>query len=205
MANTERRSKTRRGIFTAIALVLIVYLIGATYARYSTEHSATAKVDIAKWKVVMTPNDGLGALTTTRDIKFVVQNNTNVVPNKIAPAVTAVAEVELDLTGTEVAVDFTATLGDIDKSALAAKDNITFTTAIEGATQGSNTQTIPLVNEQAFTAENGKRKVTLTLTWEDKNTAAENEKDTTTGIAGGTLTVPVTLTAVQHVQPAQQP
>ena len=132
MANTERRSRTKRGIFIAIALVLIVYLIGATYARYSTEGKATGTIQVAKWAVAITADDGTTLTSTTQPITFTVQTNTNVVPNKIAPAVTAVAEVELDLAGTEVAVDFDAV---IDSSAIAnlgaSSDKLVFTTKVD--------------------------------------------------------------------------
>ena len=197
MARNERKTRTKRAIYVAIALLLIAYLISSTYARYSTEGKASGKVDIAEWHVVMQPNDGGAALTSTsRDITFTVQSNTNVVPGKIAPAVTAVAEIELDLTGTEVAVDFTATVGDLTPTNLPSSDKINLTSTVQGGTPGTST-TIPLVNQSAFTSSNGKKKVTLTLTW--TNDDENNADDTATGIAGGTLTVPVTLTVQQHI------
>ena len=197
MARNERKTRTKRAIYVAIALLLIAYLISSTYARYSTVGKADGKVDIAKWAVVMQPDDGGAALTSTsRNITFKVQENTNVVPGKIAPAVTAVAEIELDLTGTEVAVDFTATVGALTPTNLPSSDKINLTSAVEGGTPGT-LATIPLVNKSAFTEDNGKKKVTLTLTW--TNDDENNTDDTATGIAGGTLTVPVTLTVQQHI------
>lgn len=202
MAKNERRTRTKRAIFVVIALLLVAYLISSTYARYSTVGEATGKVDIAEWHVVMTPDDGGAALTsTTRDITFTVQSNDNVVPNKIAPAVTAVATIELDLTGTEVAVDFTATVGEMTNnlpSGVTLPSRVTLTSAVDGGTPGT-AQVIPLVNNSAFTATNGKRTVTLTLTWENSDTDAAKTEDTVVGVAGGTLTIPVTLTVQQHI------
>ena len=203
MAKNERKTRTKRAIFVVIALLLVAYLISSTYARYSTEGKADGKVDIAKWAVVMTADDGGAALTsTTRDITFTVQRNDNVVPNKIAPAVTAVATIELDLTGTEVAVDFTPTIGSYTPSTLPSADKIKLTSAVEGTKDNKvgSSNYIPLVDNKAFTAENGKKKVTLTLTWanDDKN----NANDTATGmLADGsrTITIPVTLTVQQHI------
>lgn len=203
MAKNERKTRTKRAIFVVIALLLVAYLISSTYARYSTEGKADGKVDIAKWAVVMTADDGGAALTsTTRDITFTVQSNDNVVPNKIAPAVTAVATIELDLTGTEVAVDFTPTIGSYTPSTLPSADKIKLTSAVEGTKDNKvgSSNYIPLVDNKAFTAENGKKKVTLTLTWanDDKN----NANDTATGmLADGsrTITIPVTLTVQQHI------
>ena len=199
MAKNERRTRTKRAIFVVIALLLVAYLISSTYARYSTEGKADGKVDIAKWAVVMTADDGTTLNSTTQDITFTVQSNTEVVPGKIAPAVTAKAEVELDLTGTEVSVDFTPTIGEYTPSTLPSADKIKLTSAVEGGEIGE-TNYIPLVGNSAFTSDNGKKKVTLTLTWTNDN--ENNADDTATGmLADGsrTITIPVTLTVQQHI------
>ena len=199
MAKNERKTRTKRAIFVVIALLLVAYLISSTYARYSTVGKANGKVDIAKWAVVMTADDGTTLNSTTQDITFTVQSNTEVVPGKIAPAVTAKAEIELDLTGTEVSVDFTPTIGAYTPSTLPSADKITLTSAVEGGTVGSSNY-IPLVGNSAFTASNGKKKVTLTLTW--ANDDENNADDTVTGmLADGsrTITIPVTLTVQQHI------
>lgn len=199
MAKNERKTRTKRAIFVVIALLLVAYLISSTYARYSTVGNANGKVDIAKWAVVMKADDGTTLNSTTQDITFKVQSNNEVVPGKIAPAVTAKAEIELDLTGTEVSVDFTPTIGAYTPSTLPSADKITLTSAVEGGTVGSSNY-IPLVGNSAFTASNGKKKVTLTLTW--ANDDENNADDTATGmLADGsrTITIPVTLTVQQHI------
>ena len=199
MAKNERRTRTKRAIFVVIALLLVAYLISSTYARYSTEGKADGKVDIAKWAVVMKADDGTTLNSTTQDITFTVQSNTEVVPQKIAPAVTAVAEIELDLTGTEVSVDFTPTIGAYTPSTLPSADKITLSSAVEGGTVGSSNY-IPLVGNSAFTSDNGKKKVTLTLTW--TNDDENNADDTATGMLADesrTITIPVTLTVQQHI------
>ena len=202
MAKNERKTRTKRAIFVVIALLLVAYLISSTYARYSTEGKADGKVDIAKWAVVMKADDGTTLNSTTQDITFKVQSKTEVVPGKIAPAVTAKAEIELDLTGTEVSVDFTPTIGAYTPSTLPSKDKITLSSAVEGTTENKvgSSNYIPLVDNKAFTAENGKKKVTLTLTW--ANDDENNANDTATGmLADGsrTITIPVTLTVQQHI------
>lgn len=199
MAKNERRTRTKRAIFVVIALLLVAYLISSTYARYSTEGKANGKVDIAKWAVVMKADDGTTLNSTTQDITFTVQSNTEVVPGKIAPAVTAKAEIELDLTGTEVSVDFTPTIGNYTPSTLPSADKITLTSAVEGGTVESSNY-IPLVGNSAFTSDNGKKKVTLTLTWTNDN--ENNADDTATGMLADesrTITIPVTLTVQQHI------
>lgn len=203
MAKNERKTRTKRAIFVVIALLLVAYLISSTYARYSTVGKADGEVDIAKWAVVMKSDDGKTLNSTTQNITFTVQSNTTeVVPGKIAPAVTAKAEIELDLTGTEVSVDFTPTIGAYTPSTLPSKDKITLSSAVEGTTENKvgSSNYIPLVDNKAFTAENGKKKVTLTLTW--ANDDENNADDTATGMLADksrTITIPVTLTVQQHI------
>ena len=199
MEKNERRTRTKRAIFVVIALLLVAYLISSTYAKYSTVGKADGKVDIAKWAVVMKSDDGKTLNSTTQNITFTVQSNTEVVPGKIAPAVTAKAEIELDLTGTEVSVDFTPTIGEYTPSTLPSADKIKLTSAVEGGEIGESNY-IPLVGNSAFTSDNGKKKVTLTLTWTNDN--ENNADDTATGmLADGsrTITIPVTLTVQQHI------
>ena len=196
MEKNVRRKKATKALLVVVALLLAILLISSTFARYSTVGKADGKVEIAKWAVKMTADDGTTLDSTTKNITFKVQNNTNVVPGKIAPAVTAVAKIELDLTGTEVAVDFKAEVGDLTPTNLPSSDKISLTSAVDGGTPGTS-QTIPLVNNAAFTTENGKKIVTLTLTW--TNDDNNNADDTSTGITGGTLTVPVTMTVQQHI------
>lgn len=202
MAKNERKTRTKRAIFVVIALLLVAYLISSTYAKYSTVGNANGKVDIAKWAVVMTADDGTTLNSTTQDITFTVQSNTEVVPGKIAPAVTAKAEIELDLTGTEVSVDFTPTIGSYTPSTLPSADKIKLTSKVEGTKDNKvgSSNYIPLVDNKAFTAENGKKKVTLTLTW--TNDDENNVDDTATGMLADesrTITIPVTLTVQQHI------
>ena len=194
----ERKSTAKRWTLAVLIIFALVALIGGTYARYSTSMVANAKMDIAKWQIAMKAGTTELSTSEAKDVTFTVQNNTNVVSGKIAPSVTATATVEVDLTGTEVAVDLLAKVGATDPSTLPSKDKITLTTQVNGGTS-----TIPLEGDTAFTSANGKKNVVLTLTWE--NDDENNENDTATGVAGGTITVPVTLTAKQHIDaPAQQ-
>ena len=58
-------------------------------------------------------------------------------------------------------------------------------------------QTLDLPSGAAFTSSNGKKVVTLELTWTNDDT--NNADDSTMGYAAPTITIPVTLTAQQHI------
>lgn len=197
---TNRKSVAKRWAILAAVAFAIIVVIGGTYARYSTVGKATGTIQVAKWAVAITADDGTELEETTKPITFTVQDNDNVVAGKIAPAVTAVAEIDLDLTGTEVAVDFDAV---IDREALDAAiqenaDKFTFDVKVDGEPYTSGTsQLIQLPSGQAFSGTNAHKTVTLTLTWENNDN--NNENDTNMGVNYPTFTIPVTLTAQQHI------
>lgn len=191
-------------ITTVIALLIILtvclYFISGTYARYADSRSGNAQVSVAKWEVSIT--DGESPLNNQFKLPFTVQENANVVSGKIAPGTTATATIDLDLTGTEVAVDFEATISEENLSTVFGEsaDDVKVTTAVTGATSGgtSGVTTIQLPGDgQAFTQGNGKIEITITLTW--TNNDEHNTSDTTVGKAGSTLDIPVTLTLKQHI------
>ena len=99
----------------------------------------------------------------------------------------------------EPSTDKSLALSSSNGSSVLLSKFFTLTSAVEGGTVGSSNY-IPLVGNSAFTASNGKKKVTLTLTW--ANDDENNADDTATGmLADGsrTITIPVTLTVQQHI------
>ena len=181
-------------IFALMLTVIALYFVSGTYARYAERYTGNAKVSTANWAVAL--KDGSNqTLSNNFDLSFEVQSNDNVVPGKIAPSVTAIATVKLDLTGTEVAVDYTAT---IDKTALAtafgaSADSVKVTVGDEE----SATNTINLKDNAAFTESNGVVPIEIKITWE--NADGNNASDTTIGKSPKDITLPVTLSVQQHI------
>lgn len=192
----------KKSSITAIIVLLMVltvclYFISGTYARYADEYSGQTTVDVAKWAVSIT--DGTEDLTNNFTLPFTVNTNTNVVEGKIAPGTTATAKIELDLTGTETAVDFGATINEDDLATIFgdSADDVTLSTSITGAATSGTTTTINLPDGQAFNSSNGKIVMELTLEW--NNNDANNLSDTEVGKAGATLNIPVDITLQQHI------
>lgn len=192
---------TKRTVKTIIAVLIIfaicLYFISGTYARYTTSVGAKAEASVAKWAVSL--KDGDEYITEGKILKFTVQENNNVVAGKIAPAVTAVSTVEVDLTGTEVAVDFEAIVNDKAIASIfgASASSVSATTAVTGGQVSGTTSTLALPDGQAFTSSNGKVTLKITLTWKDVE--AKNSSDTEVGKTAGTLEIPVTLEVEQHI------
>ncbi len=196
-------------IVIAMILVIALYFITDTYARYIEKFSGTSTASVAQWKV-----NG----TQIQSATFTVEKNENVVASKIAPATKATASAELDLTGTEVSVDVIvegAGTGEFDSKVQELGLNpsqMTFTvtkadgSTIEGIT-GSGTKDAPFVIKlQEGAALSGKLVLDLTIEWKDLGTEwdateANNVKDTTVGRAGEpkTFELPLTVIVQQHI------
>lgn len=197
----------KKGNITMIIVMLMIltvglYFISGTYARYADSRTGKTSVAVAKWQVSIT--DGEEDLGTNFTLPFTIQANPNVVAGKIAPETTATATIELDLAGTEVAVDFGAEVTDTALQTIFGNTakNVTLKTEVTGANENATTgtdgiTTIALPNGQAFGDTNGKITIKMTLTW--NNDEDSNSADTNVGTVGGTLDLPVELTLKQHL------
>ena len=193
------KKQVRTLIVALLVVVLALYFIASTYARYTTSLNGNAKATVAKWAVEM--KDGSTVLSNGFNLEFVVDANEFVVDNKIAPQTTAKAKVLIDLTGTEVATDLTATITEANLSSFFGDSagDVQVTTSFVKATganfEVSNAGLVSLPNQT--TALSGSVEMTITLTW--TNNDNHNASDTTLGKAGNTITIPVTVTAQQHI------
>ncbi len=180
-------------ILSLILLVVAIYLISSTYARYTSEFSGSATGHIALWKVKVQ-----GATQQTFTPTFTYDDNQYVVDNKIAPGRSVSAEIEIDLTGTEVAVDVLATADTKSLQGIVGESNIKTSVVIDEQTANGETgNLIQLPNNQAFTEANGKKKVKIVLSWE--NDDEYNSSDVTIGTTQTEWQIPVTLKLQQHI------
>ena len=205
MAKTTRTSSAKKWTLLALVIFLLVAVIGGTYTRYTSTATGNGDVSIAKWSVKVNNDTDISTATANFDLTFTA-NNDNTVSNKIAPGGTATAYVDIDLTGTEVSVDFTCALATAASTNLNSvfganyADKVTLevgTPTLQGTTSNMTLQgTTVTVGTSAMS---GTVRVPITLTWTDLNTEIPNTADTNTGATKTTLTVPVTLNATQHI------
>lgn len=191
---SSRKSSVKKWTFVMLMVFGLVSVIGGTYSRYVTTGSGNGTVSVAKWNVAI--KNGATPISEAQNVAFVLNENSNVAAGKIAPASSASATISVDMTETEVAALLNAT---VDSSSLAtvfgdAASRVELTMTVDGTTytSGSNAE-IALANVS------GVHNVVLTLTWTEDNTNAVNTADTTVGVAGSTITLPVTITATQKV------
>lgn len=97
-------TKRRRalGIVLTIALILLVFAIGYTFAKYYTQIEGGGKGNIAKWSFIA--NDSKDSM---QKISLVdTANKVSLVEGKIAPGTEGDFDIVIDATGSEVGVDY---------------------------------------------------------------------------------------------------
>ena len=186
----------------AIAIMIAVILVGAgislvTYARYSNnELGGSGSVNVARWNVVVT--DGSSEQSATQGVTFNVNQNANVSAGYMAPGSTATAEMILDPTGSQVAIDYTISISETDLQSVGM--------GIESVTAKIGNETVSLTHSNGVYSGNldlsqveANSKVKFTIVAEWINSEANNATDTANGISAQTITIPITLTAQQHI------
>ena len=202
MARTTRKSEAKRWTIIALAIFTLIAVIGGTYAKYTSTATGSGSVGIAKWAVEVNEQD-MSTTAATFDLTFTASNG-DTVPNKVAPGGTATAYVDVDLTGTEVSVDFSCEIAAAAATNLTSvfgagyADKVTVAVGTPVLQSGSTNMTLSGTTVTVgTTAMSGKVRVPITLTWRDVE--ANNAADTTTGATQTSVTIPVTLSVSQHV------
>lgn len=210
----NRQKKVKKGILFAVIIALAVVVIGSTYSRYTSTGNTNVKADIAKWHVTLNGTD-ISSESSNVNVTMSVAENDFVKADKFAPGVTGSFDIELDPTGSEVAMDYTF---NVDSSVIAdaLEANSTSKFVVTGATYkigSGEAQTATIdqngiitVNETLAQVENGNKVlVTVNVLW-DNDSDAQSVSDTKEGVAssvagvnGKTVTFPVVVTAKQHI------
>lgn len=187
--------KKKRVLAVLVALLLVVGAGVYTYARYTYSRTGSGEVSVAKWAVAL--KQGGSEVSDNFTLGLTLSNNNYVANGKIAPNRSATATLVADLTGTEVATDIEVDLGSVtglptgmtisgvtaNGSAMTKTGNVYSTTVnLNSGKTGVETNTVTLV---------------ITATW--ANNEANNANDTTFGEAAGNISIPVTVTARQHI------
>lgn len=190
--------KKKRGMVLALIIALLV-VAGAgiyTYARYQTSRTGNGTVTIAKWAAVV--KQGGSEVSNNFNLTLTPVANSNVASGKVAPGSSATATLVLDLTGTEVVTDYEVEIGDV--SGLPDGMTVSSVTAVQDSQAVTLTQSGSKYTGQVALADVSKPiTFTITVTWENSDSAARITSDTTAGEAAGTKTVPVIVTAKQHI------
>lgn len=195
--------KFRKAIYIA-SIVLVMILgttyIGGTYSRYAATFSGSGKAEVAAWAAVL--KDGQTPLENDFEVQFVSTGNENVAPNKLAPGASGEAVLSLDLTGTEVSVDYNVTADEdnlkkqIGASGIALGLSVTMPDGTRKNIKFGEDVYVPLGGQTGFTRENGTLTFHFALEWDGNDGA--NTDDTNLALNYDTLSLPVSVKVKQH-------
>ena len=171
-----------------VAVLLLLFAISyGTYAIYKSSATSSDSIRAAHWVVkvnngdiVSSNNFTLGGLNCGGE-SSIGKNGT------FAPGDTCTATIEVDATGSEVAVDYTVT---VDSSALTTNNNKITVTA--------DTNHDPLTGNIPYSATAGamKKTIVLNVTWAAVDSEEQNTTDVNTAL-NADLEIPVTVSVVQ--------
>ena len=192
-----------------MAVMVTAFNVSKTYARYTTTEEGTATATVAKWAVLIKGDEETDSTETFEIALDEEEENQYVVEGVIAPDKTIYGDLEIDLGGTQVATDIDVVV-DEEEIATIVGDATRFSVSIVPVIDEVEGTELTLVggkatiaytdtgwDGEAAYAEGSPLTVRVKLTWE--NDESSNENDTTMGENAGTITVPITVTAKQHI------
>lgn len=185
--------KKKKNLLILVVLLLVVCttgIVAVTYSRYISSSVGTADAKVATWKVLVNDTDIVQSANFTLDGNYITWSNSDYIADGyIAPSRTGTMNINIDATGSKVAVKYTVA---IDTSALDQYSQISITKVNGQAVVGNSyTGTIPLASV------NTPVQIPIEVTWE--NNDATNASDTTIGSSVDTLSIPITVTAEQYL------
>lgn len=199
--------KTVKSLIAVLMLLTVcLYFISGTYARYTSTASGTVEVEVAQWAVAINNVDMVA--NDTFNITFTEVENDYVVNNKFAPTSKLYADFVIDPNGSEVAIDYSFTLGAIESDGTATiPDSLKVSKVVKmnGDVEGDTltagqdntyTGTINLASQTAELTDAQAVTVRVYVEWTDDG---PNATDTALGDEAPTLTMEVTAIATQHV------
>lgn len=188
-------------ILTLIMLILTLLKIGDTYAKYfSKATTSTLTQEVGKWVIKVNEMDIYSEAGET--VEFEVNNlenfsNANTVPGKISPSSTGYVDIEIDPTGTDVAVRYDVELDLTGVSNLAIEARLEMASGentLVKTAENTYTGIISLTDVEAGTP------VTLRcyVIWENDET--KNEQDSEAGaVFGQEINLSAKVTATQYL------
>ena len=206
---TKKNVKTMMLIL--VILIIGLYFVAGTYARYTSTADAKVTAKVARWAVTLNGEDMTDEQTETLELEFTEEEtNNDVLDGYIAPGSKLYSNaLEIDPAGTQVAMDYTIELGEITSNEdLNGKIKIA---RLEKMVDGGNwtkvndfsvgspyNGTIELVDQENALTSNESVVYRVVLAWD--NVEDNNATDTELGVsAPEDVTMTVKVTAQQHI------
>lgn len=195
-------------VLTSLIMILVtLYVINDTYAKYYSEANATIEQTIGKWIVKLNDTN----IATGEQIEdfiindFQYETSENVIDGKIAPGRTGYFDIVIDTTEASVAVIYDVS---IDISGLEINESLNISKHTVLKDENEDDTAIIRTAENTYTGivsiDDVKNKKTNTVRiyveWQNDETGLNDEKDTSLGnIKDTQISIPVTVKVSQYL------
>lgn len=198
MENNKQNKSTGKTVLIVILLVVtIVALVLATYAwaKYTTTINGEASAQVAKWNISTTKGESLYSKTFE-----------HVTAERIAPGTDGSVDATIDVSGTEVDVDYKMSIVSVTAEEGTIPTNLVLK-ATDGTVIYKNKAIVGegIIAEGRIATTDTTKTATKTLSWEwpfetgrtPEEKAENNVKDTADGEAAGKIKITYKIDAVQ--------
>lgn len=183
---------------TLIMLVITIYVISTTYALFQSQIKGSVVKNVGKWSIKINGEDVLKGTSEEFNMQqFIVDENENTKPGKMAPGTTGSFELSIDPTDTQVAVryDISIVLDEItnDKVQLISVEKDSTNNIVKTA-ENTYTGIIPLEEIEKGAID----LVKIKFCWEndEQNNIADSEIGT---IINSKIQIPVKVNITQYL------
>ncbi len=171
------KNRNKSVLIVILLVFCFIYLVvRGVQAAYESTISGRANNDLADWSIKVNSQEISSGTVQSINLNYTVNDLTNIRSGKVAPGVNLSYPIQIDASGSEVAVKITFTITDksIDEDKYLTLNSVT-----------SNDLTIVRVDEDKYSAVipkaslTGTKTVTLSMTWVDNGELVEYD-DTVT-------------------------
>ena len=92
------------------SLAITLSLMSNTYSRYVASSEGNVEIEFAKWQLLVNTVDVTSSSTSNISFEPVIETNSNVAKNKVAPSSTGYFDIEIDPTNADVSFTYTIDL-----------------------------------------------------------------------------------------------
>ena len=191
----------------AIMLLITAYEIISSYAKYTSEATGTIEKDAGAWMIkVNDANIATGNLETTFNINSLTYpSNDFVAENKIAPSSSGYFDVEIDATGSSVAVRYDIAL---DTAQMNISEGIQFKNAYKVVNNTEVSEGIVKTGDNTYSGiiplssiKNGEKcKLRFYIGWDEDESGEADEDDSALGqLKNVSTSLPVEVVVTQYM------
>ncbi len=163
-----------------LCLLLCIFLIQDTYAKYITTTNESANITIARWKILVNNKDIRENSTTNATITPVFEGNNNIKDNVIAPTSTGYFDLIIDATEVDVSFTYKIEISPSDTSPV--KDLIATKYKIDNQEEIALTKDNQVIENTILHKDNTNQiNIRVYIMWDDsENSTMNNKEDTET-------------------------